>query len=76
VPSAFAHAAAGLAIGAALRPIRVSPIGVGRFFTAEGLAVIRSELTWVFLPSLVLASLAELVRRTRGTGSVVRTGGA
>jgi inner membrane protein len=48
------------------RPIEVSPIGVGRFFSARGLAVIRSELVWVWLPSVVVGSLA-LARRSGGT---------
>jgi inner membrane protein len=47
----------------AFRPIRVSPIGLGRFFTEKGLAVIRSELVWVFVPSLALAATAEAIRR-------------
>ncbi|WP_207432425.1 metal-dependent hydrolase [Sabulibacter ruber] len=35
------------------RPIQVSPIGAGRFFSEKGLAVIKSELVWVGLPCLV-----------------------
>lgn len=45
------------------RPIQVSPIGVGRFFTAKGLAVIVSELIWVLLPALIIGILGALVRR-------------
>lgn len=33
------------------RPVEVSPIGVGAFFSEWGLAVIRSELLWVWLPA-------------------------
>ena len=33
------------------RPVEVSPIGVGAFFGERGLAVIRSELLWVWLPT-------------------------
>lgn len=36
------------------RPILVSPIGVKNFFNGRGLAVIVSEIRWVWLPSLVL----------------------
>ena len=36
------------------RPIRVAPIGVGAFFTAQGWAVLRSEMLWVWVPSAVL----------------------
>src|SRR5690242_19350796 len=35
------------------RPIRVSPIGVGRFFTERGLAVLQSELLWIWFPACV-----------------------
>ena len=37
-------------------PIEVSPIGVKQFFSARGMAVIRSELLFVWVP--VLAALA------------------
>lgn len=47
------------------RPIQVSPIGVARFFSARGRAVIRSELVWVWLPSILLATLAILTRAFR-----------
>lgn len=36
------------------RPIAVSPLGVGRFFSAHGLAVVQSEALWVGLPALAL----------------------
>jgi inner membrane protein len=39
------------------RPIEVSPIGPG-FFSKRGLAVIASEMLWVWLPSLALAGMA------------------
>jgi inner membrane protein len=45
------------------RPIRVSPIGVSHFFTARSLAVLRSELLWIWLPSVVIAALAHIFRR-------------
>ena len=45
------------------RPIRVSPIGVSRFFTHRGLAVIRSELLWIWLPAMLLAIAAWFIRR-------------
>jgi inner membrane protein len=44
-------------------PIRVSQIGVGRFFTARGLAVLRTEIVWIWLPALLLTALAVLFRR-------------
>lgn len=44
-------------------PIRVSPIGVGRFFGARGLAVLQSEFIWIWLPTIALAVLAMLLRQ-------------
>jgi inner membrane protein len=45
------------------RPIRVSPIGITRFFTHRGLEVIQSELLWIWLPSALLIFAAFLIRR-------------
>lgn len=36
------------------RPIAVSPIGAGRFFSARGLHVLWTEICWVWGPALVL----------------------
>ena len=47
------------------RPIKVSPIGVGRFFSPRGLAVIRSELIWLWLPSVLLFVSFALVGSAR-----------
>jgi inner membrane protein len=44
-------------------PIRVSPIGFTRFFSYRGLAVIQSELLWIWLPSALLLLSAFLIRR-------------
>jgi len=48
-------------------PIEVSPIGVGRFFSQRGIAVIVSEVKWLWLPSAALVALAILVRRLKGS---------
>jgi inner membrane protein len=45
------------------RPIQVSPIGVGRFFSERGLAVLQTELLWIWLPAALLAVSAWLLRR-------------
>jgi len=45
------------------RPIRVSPIGIGRFFSPRGLDVLQSELLWIWLPAGLLALLVWLWRR-------------
>ncbi len=41
-------------------PIEVSPIGASRFFSARGIAVLVSELKWVWLPSLALGLALRL----------------
>jgi inner membrane protein len=46
-------------------PIQVSPIGVKQFFSARGLAVIRSELVYVWLPVLALVGAAKAAARLR-----------
>ncbi|GAB1594525.1 metal-dependent hydrolase [Lysobacter claricitrinus] len=44
------------------RPIEVSPIGAA-FFSARGLDVVLSELTWVVAPAFLLAVAARAARR-------------
>ena len=46
------------------RPILVSPISVRRFFSQRGLAILGSEIVWVWIPSAVFALGATLVRRS------------
>jgi inner membrane protein len=45
------------------RPIHVSPIGVGRFFSERGFSVLQSELVWIWLPAALLTLSAWLMRR-------------
>jgi inner membrane protein len=45
------------------RPIHVSPIGAGRFFTHRGLEVLQSELLWIWLPAALLALSVWPMRR-------------
>lgn len=45
------------------RPIRVSPIGIGRFFSEPGLAVLQSELLWIWVPAGLFAVSVWLLRR-------------
>jgi inner membrane protein len=45
------------------RPIRVSPIGTARFFTARGLTIVQNELLWIWIPTILFASLVWLFRR-------------
>ena len=47
------------------RPIEVSPIGVGAFFSHRGFKVILSELKWVWLPSTIFFAVGHLFKRLR-----------
>jgi inner membrane protein len=49
----------------AWRPILVSPIGVTRFFSPRGLAVLRTEVLWIWFPTGLLASFAFVLRLAR-----------
>ncbi|MFD2245979.1 metal-dependent hydrolase [Pontibacter ruber] len=44
------------------RPIQVSPIGVGNFFSEWGWRVIKSEMVWVGLPSAVYILFTSLFK--------------
>ncbi|PYS98632.1 MAG: metal-dependent hydrolase [Acidobacteria bacterium] len=48
------------------RPVVVSPIGVGSFFSEWGLAVLESELLWVWLPTTIVVGVVLIFRRLRG----------
>lgn len=45
------------------RPILVSPIGVWKFFSSRGVAVLRSEVIWIWVPAALVALLALALRR-------------
>ena len=36
------------------RPVAVSPIGIGDFFTGEAFRILASEATWIWLPTIVI----------------------
>jgi inner membrane protein len=44
------------------RPIQVSPIGVGNFFSEWGWRVIKSELIWIGLPSMIYVLVVSLFK--------------
>jgi inner membrane protein len=48
------------------RPIMVSPISVGSFFSKWGLMVIKSELLWVWLPSFLMVVISTVIRVVAG----------
>lgn len=50
-------------------PIEVSPIGLARFLSARGAAVMASELLWVWLPCIVLALALLAARRFQSRSS-------
>jgi inner membrane protein len=45
--------------------IKVSPIGLSRFFSSRGLSVLASELLWVWLPATVFGTAVFLFCRAR-----------
>jgi inner membrane protein len=51
-------------------PIRVSPIGIGRFFGPRGLEVVRSELLWIWLPAAILIISFWILRRRAAAADV------
>ncbi len=50
-------------IHAPFAPVAVSPIGLSGFLSARGLAVLASEMKWVWAPVLLLAGLIFAFRR-------------
>lgn len=50
---------------APVTPIEVSPIGLSRFLTQRGVAVLASEFLWVWLPCAALALAMVGIRRLR-----------
>jgi len=48
-----------------LRPIEVSPIGLGAFASARGVAVLYNELWWVWAPASLIGIAGVLVNRLR-----------
>ena len=51
----------------AFRPLVVSPIGVGNFFSEWGWEVIKSEFVWVWIPSLLLVGAVIAFRSMRAS---------
>jgi inner membrane protein len=46
-----------------VRPVLVSPIGIGEFFTEYGVRVLASEAVWIGLPALALFLLLRGIQR-------------
>lgn len=47
------------------RPVLVSPIGVSRFFTLRGLQILGSEITYIWVPTLVLVVFIKFLQVLR-----------
>jgi len=47
------------------RPLRVSPIGVRRFVGPRAVAILSTEILWVWIPCLALGALGRIVTRSR-----------
>jgi inner membrane protein len=49
------------------RPIRVSPIGIARFFSERGLKIMYSELIWIGIPAMVYMIITFFIKKSRKT---------
>jgi inner membrane protein len=49
------------------RPILVSPIGVGGFFSAWGLRIMANEVLWIWCPTLIILAVIRLGRALKET---------
>ncbi|MFT4533576.1 MAG: inner membrane protein [Saprospiraceae bacterium] len=47
------------------RMIKVSPIGISRFFNEWGLAVLKSEFIWIGTPCLIFVLMVFIVRKLK-----------
>ena len=49
------------------RPVRVSPISIGAFFSARGLYILGTEVVCIWLPTILLCTAVRLYRRREAT---------
>ncbi len=47
------------------RPVMISPIGAGKFFSEWGLRVLQSEFFYIWIPSLTIMFLQMVLRKTK-----------
>lgn len=53
------------------RPVAVSPIGIGNFFSTDALRILASEIQWIWLPTLVgLLTVRGLTHRISARPSI------
>jgi len=55
------------------RPIRVSPIALGRFFSQRGYLILQNEFLWIWLPAGLFALLVLMLRHPK-TGRLAEEG--
>lgn len=46
-----------------VRPVAVSPIGIGEFFSPDALRILASEVTWIWLPTISILLILRGVQR-------------
>jgi inner membrane protein len=56
------------------RPIRVSPIALGRFFTPRGYLILQNEFLWIWLPAGLFAVAVLMLRRIQEKRIATATG--
>jgi len=49
-----------------IRPLEVSPLSIRRFLTGRGLAILASEVRWVWIPAILLAASVSWFRTRHG----------
>ena len=49
----------------AVRPVAVSPIGIGEFFNTEALRILATEVTWIWMPTVVMFVSSRAIERLR-----------
>jgi inner membrane protein len=54
-------------------PIRVSPIGVSRFFSERGAAVLWNEVRWVWIPALAVGLFLRFQQASGGSARPARS---
>ncbi|WP_271405507.1 metal-dependent hydrolase [Tenacibaculum soleae] len=47
------------------RPIKVSPIGIERFFSERGIKVLMSEFIWIGIPSVIYMLITSYFKRIK-----------
>ena len=49
------------------RPLEVSPFSIYAFLNPRGLAVLKSEVIWIWAPAICLVMIFKILRRSRET---------